>query len=109
MALLIEHIDYLKEESRNKTNHTSHLIGIITTSQINQSFNIQTTINTSMESEIKESNINSNINSTIISDKRKSSDISMESEILEIDRGLNNTHIMNARQSMEESNTDNDL
>ena len=107
MALLIEHIDYLKEESRNKTNHTSHLIGIITTSQINQSFNIQTTINTSMESEIKESNINSNINSTIIS--RKSSDISMESEILEIDRGLNNTHIMNARQSMEESNTDNDL
>ena len=32
-----------------------------------------------------------------------------ESEILEIDRGLNNTHIMNVRQSMEESNTDNDL
>ena len=33
----------------------------------------------------------------------------MEGEILEIDHGLNNTHIINARQSIEESNTDNDL
>ena len=77
IALLIEHKDYLEEELRNQNNHISHLMGIITTSQINQSFNTQTTINTSMEFEINKSNINDVLNSTIISDKRNSSDIPM--------------------------------
>ena len=27
IALVIEHFDYLKKESRNKTNHISHLMG----------------------------------------------------------------------------------
>ena len=71
ISILIDNISYLKEESSNKNNMINHLMGIITTFQINQP-DEQSTINSSYINSTysnKESEINKNTSqNTVISD-----------------------------------------
>ena len=104
ISLLIENVNHLREETKNKNNIINHLMGIITTFQINQTTNEQSTFNLTNESQSKECNDNdksiSNYESNTSTETNIQNDLNdVSSKIINIDRGLHVTHTLEAHHN----------